>query len=256
MISIHALTKRATRIHRKVICQLLISIHALTKRATSRLFSILNIFSNFNPRSHEESDVKFFKFDNVKLSISIHALTKRATINACNISDCFKISIHALTKRATKENHEHKYVCFNFNPRSHEESDKTQQVKGFSYKNFNPRSHEESDQRLSFLLSKLKISIHALTKRATITAIPTIHFLVISIHALTKRATKESTDNNDDKVFQSTLSRRERQVIPNFPTQLKKISIHALTKRATKESTDNNDDKVFQSTLSRRERHR
>ena len=66
-------------------------------------------------------------------------------INACNISDCFKISIHALTKRATGDwdifdgqvfisihaltkratfsNIKRLFIIPYFNPRSHEESD-------------------------------------------------------------------------------------------------------------------------------------
>ena len=57
----------------------------------------------------------------------------------------YTISIHALTKRAT-------ITCLSlittntyFNPRSHEESDKSHTIRLKIKRNFNPRSHEESD---------------------------------------------------------------------------------------------------------------
>ena len=78
-ISIHALTKRATRVDLLVKQSATISIHALTKRATITVDALNKTFKNFNPRSHEESD-RFATFcGDLLLEISIHALTKRAT---------------------------------------------------------------------------------------------------------------------------------------------------------------------------------
>ena len=78
----------------------------------------------------------------------------------------------------------------NFNPRSHEESDTI----GYGFEripiDFNPRSHEESDKDFFHKVVKIeKISIHALTKRATLADDYYKGLQPISIHALTKRAT-------------------------------------------------------------------
>ena len=100
----------------------------------------------------------------------------------------------------------------NFNPRSHEESDRLLFTISCIVFYFNPRSHEESD--LLTLINMLNmfvfqstlsrrerqndspkwchlvmISIHALTKRATFFLNSFLLFFRISIHALTKRAT-------------------------------------------------------------------
>ena len=77
---------------------------------------------------------------------------------------------------------------------------------------FNPRPREEGDITLpSMFGSFLRISIHALVKRATQRLFPDLDYVVISIHALVKRATQE--------VY----------VLSGSPC----ISIHALVKRAT-----------------------
>ena len=58
LISIHALTKRATiTMFPSLIKGDIISIHALTKRATVGQVSQIYPEVNFNPRSHEESDI-------------------------------------------------------------------------------------------------------------------------------------------------------------------------------------------------------
>ena len=122
--------------------------------------------------------------------ISIHALTKRAT----HLDECFyrnvNISIHALTKRATS-------VCLfcclkfkNFNPRSHEESDSGLILFVYLHFYFNPRSHEESD--LISLQKQHKDFIFQSTLSRRERPLPALIYdkkRVISIHALTKRAT-------------------------------------------------------------------
>ena len=97
----------------------------------------------FNSRSHEESDIiNEAKNDTVK-AISIHALTKRATFYVQFYSGV--ISIHALTKRATYCESFARFFIFDFNSRSHEESDKLHNAKINFQRYFNSRSHEESD---------------------------------------------------------------------------------------------------------------
>ena len=77
-----------------------------------------------------------------------------------------------------------------------------------------------------------KISIHAPAKGATESSTSNTTKTLISIHAPAKGATRYNASGDDGLVFQSTLPRRERLIIP----QQKKWST------------------VFQSTLPRRER--
>ena len=56
-ISIHAPTRGATYISKKVGYGIAISIHAPTRGATYRLARHLRYTGNFNPRSHEGSDL-------------------------------------------------------------------------------------------------------------------------------------------------------------------------------------------------------
>ena len=127
------------------------SIHKFQSTLSRRERQMYFIFhysflKDFNPRSHEESDLKFWHgnaneevfqstlsrrerpmkklpTEPVRM-ISIHALTKRATYDSLFWEPVFsKISIHALTKRATSFFRQCLFSLFNFNPRSHEESD-------------------------------------------------------------------------------------------------------------------------------------
>ena len=101
------------------------------------------------------------------------------------------ISIHAPTKGATSATPAEK----------------------FEIQNFNPRSHEGSDRINIILPLGTIISIHAPTKGATSPWIKHTDVPDISIHAPTKGATQDFTaDSKDVKVFQSTLPRRERPI--------------------------------------------
>ena len=100
---------------------------------------------NFNPRSHEGSD-KSGKHTVVYSVISIHAPTRGATktVSASVLSK--GISIHAPTRGATRIS-----------------------MSGLdTHTNFNPRSHEGSDRNMGFLFSPYRISIHAPTRGATL----------------------------------------------------------------------------------------
>ncbi len=102
---------------------------------------------------------------------------------------------------------------------------------------FNPRSHEESDPFDVFVDPESnEISIHALTKRATISIFPK----TINGNYFNPRSHEESDRNKPITIFfplrfQSTLSRRERpeEWFKRYVTRYCDISIHALTKRAT-----------------------
>ena len=167
-ISIHALVKRATRLHRVgVPCRPYFNPRP-RKEGDNRPDSACVGKSNFNPRPRKEGDLVATNLCWLAY-ISIHALVKRATIVASSATggrnyfnprprkegdqegDDWKhpydiISIHALVKRATAQQYEAQ-------------------------------------------LTRV-ISIHALVKRATIRQQIHRKAWIISIHALVKRATK------------------------------------------------------------------
>ena len=143
-ISIHALTRRAT------ICQTRLIFATQFQSTPSRggrpgnqIRQEIRLY--FNPRPHEEGD----------------AVTVIDMFNAC-------ISIHALTRRATGQWYLYRKYQNNFNPRPHEEGDGGKMGGIESRVHFNPRPHEEGDGILRLMPpSKRRISIHALTRRAT-----------------------------------------------------------------------------------------
>ena len=124
-------------------------------------------FQNFNPRSHEGSDIAGSVILKILLFISIHAPTRGATYT-------LNCSTNALR---------------NFNPRSHEGSDCNSKRKGQNCNYFNPRSHEGSDCEICTKYLWIQISIHAPTRGAT--HVQNIFELSdeISIHAPTRGAT-------------------------------------------------------------------
>ena len=143
-ISIHALTRSATKYsHRRNIDEG-ISIHALTRSATFiEVLRCLNV------------------------GISIHALTRSATEVGDNLFRYDAISIHALTRSATWSAWHVDYLWLDFNPRTHEECDWMIQFKKCQTLYFNPRTHEECDINMHSYRYLYNISIHALTRSAT-----------------------------------------------------------------------------------------
>ena len=167
--------------------------------------------------------------------ISIHAPTRGATLPDAPQRCCRQISIHAPTRGATRflacrfslrifqstlprgerlpELSSPRENC-NFNPRSHEGSDRAWDAGLRSSSHFNPRSHEGSDSTLRTLRYHRTISIHAPTRGATCFRCilrwpPTPDF--------NPRSHEGSDDNADIVViefgtFQSTLPRGERPV--------------------------------------------
>ena len=102
-------------------------------------------FFNFNPRSHERSDHFQRTLWRLLCHISIHAPTRGATMGDGYQEVQEVISIHAPTRGATS-------------------------LKATEYKlsiDFNPRSHERSDKVLRVWAVNLIISIHAPTRGAT-----------------------------------------------------------------------------------------
>ena len=208
-ISIHAPTKGATVTHSEAL-QLIAFQSTLPRRERRFIYISSSCCTDFNPRSHEGSDVYYnVTIDNRE--ISIHAPTKGATVTVI-------VWHHAIT---------------DFNPRSHEGSDPMCFFIISPSINFNPRSHEGSDQRGSSTSPHYPISIHAPTKGATnhrwqkIFAFRNFnprshegsdksHTFTdpdhsISIHAPTKGATNIPLEQCAEIIFQSTLPRRERR---------------------------------------------
>ena len=120
------------------------------------------------------------------------------------------ISIHALTRRATKFT-DHAKIRFAFQSTPSRGGRRKKYVCEIKRHNFNPRPHEEGDKIHRSCKNTIRISIHALTRRATCVFPLSRDTIFISIHALTRRATRLI-----DNKMQAAL-----------------ISIHALTRRAT-----------------------
>ena len=99
--------------------------------------------------------------------ISIHAPTRGATPKKAMSHKTYIISIHAPTRGATRCLDAMLEDCKNFNPRSHERSDKTAVQHRRQQIYFNPRSHERSDEFYAERIDKANISIHAPTRGAT-----------------------------------------------------------------------------------------
>ena len=79
-------------------------------------------------------------------TISIHAPTRGATKFLVAGDYTTQISIHAPTRGATRSHLTHPCPLSNFNPRSHEGSDKYAPPVLCMHTYFNPRSHEGSDR--------------------------------------------------------------------------------------------------------------
>ena len=142
--------------------------------------------------------------------VSIHALTRRATPDPRNGQVYKVVSIHALTRRATEKQCDNfKPKCFN--PRPHAEGDQVHFSKQKGGCSFNPRPHAEGDEVCLVVDREIRVSIHALTRRATMEEVAMDYDLIVSIHALTRRATFTLICCRDFSV----------------------VSIHALTRRAT-----------------------
>ena len=144
-----------------------ISIHTPTKGVTSAtITSPLHNF-DFNPHSHEGSDPGTIEFSGLGL-ISIHTPTKGVTKTTCYYLVTLKFQ-STLPRRewpgSTPISFERRW---NFNPHSHEGSDRSNLTEVDPGVNFNPHSHEGSDAKKPFLTASQTISIHTPTKGVTL----------------------------------------------------------------------------------------
>ena len=122
-----------------------ISIHTPTKGATAEAEQGLQWLLYFNPHSHEGSDPLSMTLLFVSIHISIHTPTKGATRAESNSEVSGPISIHTPTKGATQSDILGETEQPNFNPHSHEGSDRPFSWLYGSSLYFNPHSHEGSD---------------------------------------------------------------------------------------------------------------
>ena len=148
---------------------------------------IVVIPENFNPRSHEGSDVGGFCGTVGALLISIHAPTKGATQWRSNRNEIFGFQ-STLPRRERL----------------------TQEGVTFNNLHFNPRSHEGSDHTPNLPVFFDSISIHAPTKGAT--EVPDGLIMAMGFQStLPRRERPVSTKFACSSIrFQSTLPRRER----------------------------------------------
>ena len=167
--------------------------------------------SDFNPRSHEGSDI-FFS-NSLSIVVVFQSTLPRGERPGSygavgQFSGNFNPRSHEGSDYILRHMDEEHY---NFNPRSHEGSDGEGRPPFFPIGDFNPRSHEGSDTVYCSGSRNGYISIHAPTRGATIS----FHISLIPV------------------IFQSTLPRGERQeqVFVNHVFTL--ISIHAPTRGAT-----------------------
>ena len=165
-----------------------ISIHAPTRGAThgsANQYKSNLIFQSTLPRGERRLDTKAMKCNN---KISIHAPTRGATAVENPVGIISGISIHAPTRGATQ----------------------TDRIRDRQSYNFNPRSHEGSDRLTNLPHTVTWISIHAPTRGATFVLLITHTFIYISIHAPTRGATFTRIVHYFHYLFQSTLPRGER----------------------------------------------
>ena len=152
-----------------------ISIHAPTRGATRASVHGFCSEWNFNPRSHERSDLC-----NDALLTSVPS---NFNPRSHERSDCTPWSKQTISKYFNPRSHERSdlpsinnhYPYDNFNPRSHERSDMSC-IRNSSYiLYFNPRSHERSDFDFFRLYHSGIISIHAPTRGATQPQTPNLY---------------------------------------------------------------------------------
>ena len=141
------------------------------ERSDIHIKFIAVMFLNFNPRSHERSDGIRDRADTVPDEISIHAPTRGATVFPFPLFYFLDISIHAPTRGATK-NHLQEIRAFIISIHAPTRgATQSRQMHKRQQWNFNPRSHERSDGRYAQLTFNGEISIHAPTRGATLTQV-------------------------------------------------------------------------------------
>ena len=188
-ISIHAPTRGAT-LH-VAFCYNYITFQSTLPREERQLiivrFKMRKVFQSTLPREERLTRfcfvIFFIKFQSTlpreerhgtsrinayQILISIHAPTRGATVSGSSPFG-FRVFQSTLPREERLPAIGINYHVEDFNPRSHERSDRIAEYPVLERLHFNPRSHERSDSSLSkSICYTLKISIHAPTRGATI----------------------------------------------------------------------------------------
>ena len=241
-ISIHAPTWGATRKHFRKCHYHHISIHAPTWGATNSISMVLQISTNFNPRTHVGCDLTLFLIPiflvnfnprtHVGCDSGGHLLTcptphfNPRTHVGCDLSFLIvQINLRYFNPRTHVGCDLVIHKCLghtqNFNPRTHVGCDFSVIYVLSAELYFNPRTHVGCDQVRQSLDFGLLISIHAPTWGATYSSLSSHESQSISIHAPTWGATHPPTICPAPQVkFQST---HPRGVRPPRPDRLRCI---------------------------------
>ena len=189
------------------------------------------------------------------ICISIHAPTRGATIQELSQYNADTISIHAPTRGATISNGlcDGFYAIFQSTlPREERQKRLKIACKGF---NFNPRSHERSDKRAVMFEKGELISIHAPTRGATLSASVLSYSLIFQSTLPREERRPHHSPLLSSGLYFNPRSHERSDEICHSLAIVHKISIHAPTRGATSHSP------VlalclllFQSTLPREER--
>ena len=257
MISIHAPAKGATNVLDAGSLALDISIHAPAKGATAILWRMRVRLSHFNPRSREGSDRTW--------PARLHALSQfQSTLPRRERLSVRRGRSRAAAFQSTLPRRERRYRrCMalrrssDFNPRSREGSDLRSiyaAAAGERFQSTLPRRERHAAPVTDATRRAFQSTLPRRERRREYRA--GTNAILISIHAPAKGATgedqvcyisqghfnprsREGSDMRDDKadikdrLFQSTLPRRERHTLTPYLYIDTKISIHAPAKGAT-----------------------
>ena len=191
----------------------LISIHAPTRGATTLTVTVAMLSLNFNPRSHEGSDLCWFlscPFTHIFQS-TLPRGERRQDAGRC--SAVHWISIHAPTRGATHllPQREISSVFQSTLPRGERPASANPAFASFVISIHAPTRGATAVSGDSIVFSW--ISIHAPTRGATMEYLLINSIKIISIHAPTRGATGTMVGEAIAEKFQSTLPRGERQLI-------------------------------------------
>ena len=210
-----------------------ISIHAPAKGATRPVFLPDNAVFHFNPRSREGSDPTGLRFP--PADFDFNPRSREGSDLSCFYSIFVPSGFQSTLPRRERHNRSSSMLPFrDFNPRSREGSDIFRPAECRLIFYFNPRSREGSDRKFAVRLD----SFSNFNPRSREGSDPlrrlSVKFKSISIHAPAKGATCSLLSAALGKLFQFTLPRRERPVLPLQPAAAAPISIHAPAKGATR----------------------
>ena len=171
----------------------------------------------------------------VGVVISIHAPTRGATTDKGLSTIEEVISIHAPTRGATYQTRRHRNGFTDFNPRSHEGSDKQSAKTSSRQGNFNPRSHEGSDWRALWRTACLIIYFNPRSHEGSDKSPTDLTFISVYFNPRSHEGSDAARRRPIPPVcgFQSTLPRGERHQTSLIWTRKFYISIHAPTRGAT-----------------------